>query len=108
MSQYVLMFTGIQYISIFFHIHWNSACIDTFSYSREFNITIRLTFIAIEHLSICFLYSLEFSMYRYVFMQKISTYRYVLMSEEILNISIRSSVYGNSKYIETFLCLQKF
>jgi hypothetical protein len=64
MYQYVLIFTGIQYIVISFHIHWNSICIDTFSYSRECNI-IHLTFISIENVSI-FLYSLEFSMCRYI------------------------------------------
>ena len=92
MCQYVLMLTGIQYVLISFHIHSNSICIDTFSYSQELNIIISLTFIVIEHVSIFFSYSLEFNMYRYVFMQKISTYRYVLVFTEILNISIHSCV----------------
>jgi len=58
----------------------------------------RLTFKAIEHVSIFFSYSLEFNMYRYLFMQKISTYRYVLVSTEILNISIRFVVMDFNTY----------
>jgi hypothetical protein len=83
MCKYVLMFTETQYVSISFHIHWNSICIDTFSYTREFNIIIRLTFIAIEHVSVFF--HIQWN-----------------------SVCIDTFLCRKSVHIDTFSCLQKF
>jgi hypothetical protein len=87
----IITFSHSRKFSIFIYsyFHRNWICIDSFPYSREFDMY-------------RYILMLQFNMYRYVSVQKISMYWCVLMLREIQHVSIYSYIYRNSICIDTF------
>jgi hypothetical protein len=80
MYQYVIMFTGIQYVSILSHIHGNSILSYVLHLQQLNMYRYFFTFTGIQYVSIGSYDGIQYVSIR--FMQKISTYRYVLVFKD--------------------------